>query len=103
LLHISGLPPLHSDFIFLELLQEAIVDPNINFTVWQYYTQALAPSPNMCWLCGDRNGDLYELKDPDDLLNMFPYGEWVDEDTFAVNQHPHCLCVIKRKKNVYYK
>ena len=86
----------------IESLEEAVVDRNINFTVWQYYTQALAPSPNMCLLCDDRNGDLYELTDPEDLLTMFFYGEWLDDDTFAVNQHPHCLCLVKRKKDVYW-
>lgn len=88
--------------IALALLDEAVVDPNIRYSVWQYYTEALAPSPNLCKICGPRNGDLYELEDPDDLLFIFPYGEWVDDDTFQVNQHPHCLCLVKRKKNVYY-
>lgn len=103
MLPINGLPSPQRNLLLLELFDEAIVDPTINYTVWKYYTQALAPSPNMCIRCDNHNGDLYELKDPDDLLDMFPYGEWLDDDTFAANIHPHCMCLVKRHRDVYYK
>jgi hypothetical protein len=80
----------------------AVVKPAIRYTVWRYVTEALAPSPNLCEDCDDRAGDTFELEDPDDLLDMFEYGEWLDEDTFAVNIHPNCHCLVVRQEDVYW-
>ena len=33
---------------------------------------------------------------------MFPHGEWLEEDTFAVNLHPNCVCLIVRDHDVYW-
>jgi len=56
----------------------------------------------MCEVCIGREGDLFELVDPDELVDIFPYGEWLDETTFAVNQHSHCRCLIGRDHDVYW-
>lgn len=80
----------------------AVVNPAIRYTVWHYVAEGLAPSPNMCEDCAGRDGDLFELEDPDELLDMFEYGEWLDEDTFAVNIHPNCHCLIVRDYDVYW-
>ena len=84
------------------LVKAAIVDLKIRYTVWRYEVEALSPSPNICKTCENRKDDYYELDDPDDLLDMFPYGEWLDEDTFAVNQHPYCRCIVTRDHDVYW-
>ena len=80
----------------------AVVNPAIRYTVWRYVTEGLAPSPNLCHNCDDHQNDTYELKDPDELLDMFPWGEWLDDDTFAVNLHPNCHCLVVRDQNVYW-
>ena len=80
----------------------AVVNPAIHYTVWRYETEGLAPSPNLCFNCDDLKGDLYELEDPDELLDMFPWGEWLDEDSFAVNLHPNCHCLVVRDYDVYW-
>ena len=80
----------------------AVVNPAIRYTVWRYVTEGLAPSPNLCRNCDDNKTDTYELKDPDELLDMFPWGEWLDDDTFAVNQHPNCRCLVVRDHDVYW-
>jgi hypothetical protein len=86
----------------LSRFRAAIVNPAIKYTVWRYVVEGLAPSPNICGLCYNRRTDFYELKDPDDLGDMFPYGEWLDDDNFAVNQHPYCRCIVVRDHDVYY-
>ena len=83
-------------------LQAAVVKPGIRYTVWRYETEGLAPSPNLCHNCDDHQNDVYELEDPDDLLDMFPYGEWLDDDTFSVNLHPNCHCLVVRDHDVYW-
>ncbi len=94
--------PLVAAFHAFTAFKAAVVNPAIHYSVWRYVTEALAPSPNLCEDCDSRSGDFFELEDPDDLLDMFPYGEWLDEDTFAVNWHPHCVCGIVRDEDVYY-
>lgn len=81
-------------------LKAAVVNPAVKFTVWRYEIEALSPSPNICKVCHGLEGDFYELEDPDDLLDMFPYGEWLDDDNFAVNQHPYCRCMVVRDHDV---
>jgi hypothetical protein len=83
-------------------VKAAVVNPAIHYTIWRYETQALAPSPNICVECDNHNSEVFELSDPDDLLEKFPYGEWLDNDTFAVNIHPHCHCLIVRDHDVYW-
>ncbi len=80
----------------------AVVNPAIRYTVWRFVTEALAPSPNICHDCDSRSGDLFELEDPDELFDIFKYGEWLDDDTFSVNIHPHCHCLIVRDYDVYW-
>ena len=87
---------------FAGLFKAAIVNPAIRYTVWRYVTEALAPSPNLCEDCDDRAGDTFELEDPDDLLDMFEYGEWLDDDTFSPNIHPNCHCLVVRQEDVYW-
>ena len=65
-------------------------------------TEGLKPSPNLCKNCQEHNNDVYELQDPDELTDLFTYGEWLDEDTFAVNLHPNCVCLIVRDHDVYW-
>jgi len=89
-------------FLHFKAFKAAIVNPAIKYTVWRFVTEGLKPSPNLCNNCADHNGDLYELKDPDELQDKFPYGEWLDEDTFSVNLHPNCCCLIIRDHNVYW-
>jgi len=69
--------------------QAAIVDPNIKFSTWRFHN---SKNPNTCLKCEDYDGDEYELEDPDDLLSIFPWGEFVADDTFACNVHPNCGC-----------
>ena len=84
------------------VLRAAVVNPAIRYTVWRYVTEGLKPSPNLCQNCQDHNNDLFELQDPDELSDMFSYGEWLDEDTFALNLHPNCACLVVRDHDVYW-
>ena len=70
-------------------LEAAVVNPNIKFSTWRFHN---SKNPNTCVKCEDYDGDEYELEDPDDLLSIFPYGEFVADDTFACNVHPNCGC-----------
>ena len=70
-------------------LEAAVVNPNIKFSTWRFYN---SKNPNTCLKCEDYDGDEYELEDPDDLLSIFPCGEFVADDTFACNVHPNCGC-----------
>ena len=83
-------------------LKAAVVKPGIRYTVCRYVTEGLAPSPNLCHNCDNHQNDTYELTDPDELLDMFPWGEWLDDDTFAVNLHPNCHCLVVRDQDVYW-
>ncbi len=83
-------------------LEAAVVKPGIRYTVWRYEIEGLAPSPNLCFNCDDHQNDVFELVDPDDLLDMFPFGEWLDDDTFSVNLHPNCHCLVVRDQDVYW-
>ncbi len=65
------------------------MDPNIKFSTWLFVNSG---NPNTCKKCDDYSGDEYELEDPDDLLDIFPYGVFVADDTFACNVHPNCAC-----------
>ena len=67
-------------------VEAAVVNPNIKFSTWRFYN---SKNPNTCLKCEDYDGDEYELEDPDDLLDIFPWGEFVADDTFACNVHPN--------------
>ena len=69
--------------------QAAVVNANIKFSTWLFVNSG---NPNTCKKCDDYSGDEYELEDPDDLLDIFPYGVFVADDTFACNVHPNCAC-----------
>ncbi len=61
-------------------------------TTWTF----IVTGDKTCEECQKYKDDTYELENPDDLLGMFDYGEWIDEDTFAPNIHPNCECTIIR-------
>ena len=70
-------------------VEAAVVNPNIKFSTWRFYN---SKNPNTCHKCETYDGDEYELEDPDDLQDIFPFGEFVADDTFACNVHPNCGC-----------
>jgi hypothetical protein len=70
-------------------VEAAVVNPNIKFSTWRFYN---SKNPNTCLKCENYDGDEYELEDPDDLMSIFPWGEFVADDTFACNVHPNCGC-----------
>ena len=70
-------------------VQAAVVNPNVKSSTWCFHN---SQSPNTCVKCEGYDGDEYELEDPDDLQSIFPWGEFVAEDTFACNVHPNCGC-----------
>jgi hypothetical protein len=76
--------------------QAAVVDPNIKFSTWLFINSG---NPNTCKKCDNYSGDTYELEDPDDLLDIFPYGIFVADDTFACNVHPNCLCYCVKQSD----
>jgi hypothetical protein len=61
------------------------------FTNWIYHNSG---SPNSCHICIEKEGMIYHLEDPSDLLTLYPYGVFVAEDTFAANIHIHCACYL---------
>jgi hypothetical protein len=61
-------------------------------TTWAF----VVTGDKTCEECQKYKDDTYELENPDDLLGMFDYGEWIDEDTFAPNIHVNCECTIIR-------
>jgi hypothetical protein len=64
-------------------------------SVWRYHTNPA--SPNLCENCDDFDSEVYEVEYPNDLLEMFPYGEFVSDDMFMPNMHPHCKCTVVRE------
>jgi len=76
--------------------QAAVVDPNIKFSTWLFVNSG---NPNTCKKCDDYSNDEYELEDPDDLLDIFPYGVFVADDTFACNVHPNCGCYCVKQSD----
>jgi hypothetical protein len=77
--------------------QAAIVDPRVKYSVWRF---VLVSDDKLCESCLQFQGDEYELEDPDDLLGMFEYGEFLDLETFAPNVHPNCRCLIVKVEDV---
>lgn len=55
-----------------------------------------ANDSKLCDQCDGFRGESYELEDPSELEEAFPYGEQVDSATFACNIHPNCRCVMER-------
>ena len=82
--------------IAVKSLQAAVVNPRIKFSNWLFVNSG---NPNTCKKCNDYSGDIYELEDPDDLLEIFPYGVFVSDDTFACNVHPNCLCYCVKQSD----
>jgi hypothetical protein len=80
----------------VESFEAAVVDPNIKFSTWLFVNSG---NVNTCEKCDEYSGDTYELEDPDDLLDIFPFGVWVDEDTFACNVHLNCVCYVVRQSD----
>jgi hypothetical protein len=66
--------------------------PEPETTTWNF----IVTGDKTCEECQKYKDDAYELENADDLLGMFYYGEWIDEDTFAPNIHPNCECTIIR-------
>jgi len=77
-------------------VEAAVVNPNIKFSTWRFYN---SKNPNTCHKCENYDGDEYELEDPDDLQDIFPFGEFVADDTFACNVHPNCLCYCVKQSD----
>ena len=76
----------------VKVFQAQTTQPEPKVTTWAF----IVTGDKTCEECQKYKDDTYELEDPDDLLGMFDYGEWVDEDTFAPNIHPNCECIIVR-------
>jgi len=76
----------------VKIFEAAVVNPAVRFSRWRFVNSG---NPNTCVKCEDyasHGGDVYELEDPDDLYDIFPYGVFVADDTFACNVHPNCAC-----------
>jgi hypothetical protein len=56
----------------------------------------LVDDRKLCESCDEFRGESYEIEDPSELEEAFPYGEQVDAATFACNIHPNCRCVVER-------
>lgn len=77
-------------------LEAAVVNPNVKCSTWLFHN---SQNPNSCVKCEAYDGDEYELEDPDDLRDIFPYGEFVADDTFACNVHPNCGCFCTKESD----
>lgn len=69
------------------------VEALVSYSVWKFLTMF---DSNVCTDCYLYSGDEYELEDPTDLQAMFPYGYFINEDTFAPMVHPNDRCRIER-------
>jgi hypothetical protein len=72
--------------------EAAVVNPNIPASTWLFVNSC---NLNTCKKYGDNGDDTYELEDPDDLIDIFPYGVFIAEDTFACNVYPNCADPIQ--------
>jgi len=43
-------------------------------------------------------GEVYELEYPDELLVLFPYGEFVSDGMFMPDVHLYCRCAVIREQ-----
>jgi hypothetical protein len=73
----------------VRVLEASVVNPALKFSRWRFHN---SQNPNTCFKCEDYDNDVFELEDSDDLHDIFPYGVFVADDTFACNVHPHCAC-----------
>lgn len=72
----------------------------MKYSAWRF---VVVDDNKLCEGCTKHAGDFYELADPDDFYDMFEYGEWVNDDTFAPNVHPNCRCIIVKEEDVDYE
>lgn len=49
-----------------------------------------------CPECARCDGEIFEVEDSDELLDIFPYGEFMGAATFRPNVHPNCRCAMRR-------
>lgn len=57
----------------------------------------LVDDRKLCEQCDEFRGESYEVEDPSELEEAFPYGEALDEETFACNVHPNCRCMVVKE------
>jgi uncharacterized protein with gpF-like domain len=79
--------------------EAAVIAPRVKYSVWRFIPVL---DDRTCESCIEYEDDVYELEDPDDLLGMFRYGEFTDDDTFAPNVHPNCRCMIVKEEDVLW-
>ena len=80
--------------------QAAVVDLNIKFSTWPFVNSG---NPDTWKKCDNYSGDTYELEDPDDLLDIFPYGVFVADDTFAtLSRQPYQANHSLNPKRLYF-
>jgi len=63
----------------------------------QSWTFILVDDGKLCEQCDEFRGESYEVEDPSELEEAFPYGEVVDEETFACNVHKNCRCMVVKE------
>ena len=86
-------------FMGFQALRGVVVAPRVKCSVWRFN---VVDDDGLCEDCEKYHGDVYELDDPADLLGMFEYGEFVDDDAFLPNVHPNCRCIIMKEEEVLF-
>ena len=77
----------------LEALQALQLIRLLEAEVWRYHAVG---DDRTCPDCASLDGRVFHVEDRDELLDIFPYGEFIDAYTFKPNTHPNCRCRVVR-------
>lgn len=61
-------------------------------SLWRFHAVG---DDRTCEDCAALNGETWIVDNVEDLLDIFAYGEVVNDKTFKPNVHPNCRCVIR--------
>jgi len=78
----------------IELLRRLRI---VEYGLWRYIA---VTDDRTCSACMMHHGKVFVTQDenkPDELFNLFPYGQLVSPTLFKPNVHPNCRCVIVRQ------
>jgi hypothetical protein len=73
----------------VELIEARVFE----YMLWRY--EAVGDD-RTCPECAGYDGEVFEVDDVGELLDMFPYGSLRGATVYHPNVHPNCRCVLKR-------
>jgi hypothetical protein len=81
-------------FAAFRVFYAQVVDQRPKTSTWKFF---LVDDKRLCESCDEFRGELHELENDDDLYELFPYGDFIDNDVFQCLIHPNCRCIVERQ------